>query len=318
MKETDPWLLLVVTLPTSSATPRMRLWRAIKALGCAGIRDGSYILPNSKAHVRALEDLAEQTNQDGGNGWVVEMRARSEEDETAFRNLFDRSTDYQQLLNVIVQAHIQIKDQTPSEISKTGKRLRKELEVLEKIDFFPSESSLATKSALEDFEISMQKILSPNEPTPVFRSIPRLDAKDFQKQVWATRAHLWVDRLASAWLIRRFIDTNPTFKWFEENTKCPTDAIGFDFDDAMFTHVGDKVTFEVLMESFGLFQPALERVAEIVHYIDAGGIPPPEASGIESVLAGLKESVPNDDQFLAMACNVFDGVLKTFEKNSGH
>jgi len=95
---------------------------------------------------------------------------------------------------------------------------------------------------------------------------------------------------------------------------CPADALGFDFDGATFSHVGSRVTFEVLAASFGLEQPAIARLGLLVHYLDVGGVQPPEAAGIESVLAGLRETLTQDDQLLTAASAIFDGLLASFDK----
>jgi hypothetical protein len=317
MKPVSPsWLLLVASLPTTSATPRMRLWRAIKALGCVALRDGAYLLPNTAEHSSALAELAEQTNAEGGQAWVVDMAARSMEDQVAFTTLFDRSNEHSEFVAALNQARKLLKKQTVAEAAKTVKRLRKDLEALERIDFFADDVSIATQAAWSDFEDAAKAILSPDEPGMENRPVHRLAIDNFQGRVWATRRNPWVDRLASAWLIRRFIDRTATFLWLDSPANCPKEALGFDFDHATFTHVGDMVTFEVLLASFGLDQPALHRIGTLVHYLDAGGVQPPEASGVESVLAGLRETIQNDDQLLAMASGLFDGLLTSFEKST--
>jgi hypothetical protein len=310
------WLLLVASLPTASATPRMRLWRAIKALGCVALRDGAYLLPNMPKHQSALAELAEQTNAEGGQAWVVDMTARSTEDHVAFTMLFDRSSEHSEFVASLNQARKLLKKQTVTEAAKTVKRLRKDLEALERIDFFVNDISTATQAAWSDFEDAANAILLPDEPGIEDRPIHRLAIDNFQGRVWATRRNPWVDRLASAWLIRRFIDHTATFLWLDSPANCPKEALGFDFDHATFTHVGDRVTFEVLLASFGLDHPALHRIGTLIHYLDAGGVQPPEASGLESILAGLRETIQNDDQLLAMASGLFDGLLTSFEKSS--
>lgn len=117
----------------------------------------------------------------------------------------------------------------------------------------------------------------------------------------AERQRPWVDRLASAWLVRRFIDPQARIHWIASPQECPADALGFDFDGATFSHVGSRVTFEVLLASFGLEQPALARLGLLVHYLDVGGIEPAESAGVESILAGLREALCDDDQLLAAA-----------------
>ena len=143
--------------------------------------------------------------------------------------------------------------------------------------------------------------------------IAQLQRTHYQGRTWATRARPWVDRLASAWLIRRQIDPQARLLWLAHPQDCPADALGFDFDGATFSHVEGRVTFEVLLASFALEGPALQRLGALVHFLDAGGVQPPEASGVEAVLAGLRASIADDDQLLQAASAVFDALLYHFE-----
>ena len=136
----------------------------------------------------------------------------------------------------------------------------------------------------------------------------------YRNRVWATRRRPWVDRLASAWLIRRFIDPQARFLWLKSPADCPKRALGFDFDGATFTHSGAMVTFETLLASFGLQTPALLRLGVVVHALDAGGVIPPEAAGVERVLAGMRDAISDDDQLVLAAAGVFEGLLVAFEK----
>lgn len=311
------WLLLIASNPTAGATPRMRLWRAIKALGCGSLRDGAYLLPERNGHGPALTELAEQTNAEGGQAWVVNISPRSSDDEAAFTALFDRSTEYAEFGERLSQARKTLAAQAPSEVAKVAKRLRKEMEALQRIDFFPSDASLALQSAWADFLEAANAVLSPGEPHPENRRISRLDKKKYQGRTWATRRNLWVDRVASAWLIRRFIDREATFVWLDTPAHCPKDALGFDFDDAAFTHIGDKVTFEVLLASFGLEEdPGLDKLAALVHTLDVGGPPNPEALGFEAILSGARSRLPDDDALLAEIGAVLDSLHIHYRKKS--
>jgi hypothetical protein len=119
--------------------------------------------------------------------------------------------------------------------------------------------------------------------------------------------------VASAWLIRGFIDRDARFLWLKDPEDCPEEALGFDFDGAAFTHVGERVTFEVLLANFGLAtDPGLLRLASLVHHLDAGGSPVAEAPGFEAVLAGLRERAPDDDALLAAATPVLDALYQHF------
>src|SRR5262249_40611246 len=157
---------------------------------------------------------------------------------------------------------------------------------LVEIDFFPNEAQTHVDRALCELELACARVLSPDEPHAKEGVITRLRVADYQGRIWATRKRPWVDRLASAWLIRRFIDRDAQIRWLSSPDKCPKSALGFDFDGATFSHVGNRVTFEVLVASFAFEQPALNRLSLLVHYLDVGGVQPPEAVGVESVLAG--------------------------------
>ena len=175
----------------------------------------------------------------------------------------------------------------------------------------PGEAMLQADAALADARAALDTRFSHNEPrAKADHGIPRLDARKYQGKHWATRARPWVDRLASAWLIRRFIDPQAQFVWLQDVASVPRGALGFDFDGARFTHVGTRVTFEVLLASFGLEQDArLSRLGAVVHYLDAGGIPAPEAGGLEAVLAGLRALHADDNTLLDAACTVFDALF---------
>lgn len=171
-----------------------------------------------------------------------------------------------------------------------------------------------TAQAIEETEAALNSRYTPDEPCPIAAPIPRRDPADYRGRVWATRARLWVDRVASAWLIRRFIDPQAQFVWLKTPADCPPDALGFDFDGAEFTHVGARVSFEVLTVSFGLDEdPALARVGALVHYLDVAGVPVPEAAGFESILAGARtQYVDDDDELLKHIGGVLDSLYAAY------
>ncbi|HVE89425.1 MAG TPA: chromate resistance protein ChrB domain-containing protein, partial [Burkholderiaceae bacterium] len=169
-------------------------------------------------------------------------------------------------------------------------------------------------AALQELEAAASRALAPDEPHSVRGAIKQLRVEEYKGRVWATRRRPWVDRLACAWLIKRYIDRKARIVWLAKPRDCPAKAIGFDFDGATFSHVGARVTFEVMLASFGLEQPALRRIGAIVHFLDAGGVQPAEATGVESVLAGLRDSIDDDDQLVKAAGGMFDALLASFEK----
>ena len=231
-----------------------------------------------------------------------------------FAAMFDRSDDYATLLNEIREVSDALDSDAALEASKQARKLRKTFAALAAIDFFGGEAQKQADAALQELELAATRLLAPDEPHAVRSTIKRLRIEDYKRRVWATRRRPWVDRLACAWLIRRYIDRKARIVWLAKPKDCPAKAIGFDFDGATFSHVGARVTFEVMLASFGLEQPALRRIGAIVHYLDAGGVQPPEASGVESVLAGLRDSIDDDDQLVKAAGPVFDALLVSFER----
>lgn len=308
----NTWLTLVTSLPTENATVRQRAWRALKASGAAVLRDGVYLMPERETCSAALDAVATEVREGGGTAWVMRMEPPDGMDPVA---LFDRSSEHASLLAEVTQAHAALSVGTLADTTKAARKLRKAFGALVEIDFFPGEAQRQTQAALERLELALARTLSPDEPKDGAGEIVPRNPADFAGRVWATRRRPWVDRLACAWLIRRFVDPKAQLLWLDNVAECPPDALGFDFDGATFSHTAGLVSFEVMVVSFGLSPSPLSplgRLGRLVHYLDAGGVQPPEATGVEAVLAGLRNSVSDDDALLAIACNVFDGLLAAF------
>jgi hypothetical protein len=309
----NTWLLLVVSLPTQGATARMRIWRALKALGCAPLRDGAYLLPGGEERGVALRELADECMREGGTAWLMNVQPASQEEAAAYVGLFDRSGDLAQLRQAWKEASRGLGALTAQELQRLQRRLQRDYDALRAIDYFPGDGAAETLDAWIEFDRRIEALVSPDEPSETAGDIPRLDPAKYRGRTWATRKRLWVDRVASAWLIKRFIDPQARFKWLDKPADCPKTALGFDFDGAAFTHVGDRVTFEALVASFGLDEDtALRRLGAMVHQLDVGGDPVPEAAGFEAVLAGARERLDGDDALLAEISTVLDSLHAHF------
>jgi hypothetical protein len=305
------WLTLILSLPTENATVRMRAWRSLKASGAVVLRDGVYLMPEREQCREVLESIAVDVREGGGTALVLRVEEPSD---TQFVPLFDLSDSYAALLSDVTHTRHTLSVDTLQDTLKQTRNLRKTFTGLVRIDFFSGEPQRQTDAALRELELACARTLAPDEPHAIEGAIARLPLAQYQGRTWATRQRPWVDRLASAWLIRRFIDPHARFLWLAAPGDCPAEALGFDFDGATFSHIGSRVTFEVLMESFALTQPALARLGLLVHFLDVGGIQPPEAAGVEAVLAGLRDALTDDDQFLNAAHAVFDGLFASFHK----
>jgi hypothetical protein len=306
------WILFVITLPTGGATTRMRIWRTLKALGCGALRDGVYVLPDTDVLRHQLTELADETVREGGTAWLLDVVPRGDE-ALRFQMLFDRTQEYAAFSSTLAAACETIVRLGPQEVNRTLRKLRKDYDALHAIDYFPGETSTRAEQAWKDFVTLAETILSTGEPQTIQAPIPRLNPSDYQRRLWATREGLWVDRVASAWLIRRFIDRDARFQWLRTAADCPAEALGFDFDGATFTHIGERVTFEVLLASFGLDQdPGLARLGTVVHALDIGNGFVPEAAGFEAMLSGLRQRARSDDELLAEVTPVLDALHAHF------
>ncbi|MEN5303580.1 chromate resistance protein ChrB domain-containing protein [Pseudomonas sp. TWI628] len=302
------WSLLILGLPTANATERMRAWRTLKASGAAVLRDGVYLLPERRAGRETFEAVERDVLAINGTAFLLSLSEREER----FSGLFDRSDEYARLMDEIAHNRAVLTPDNALQIARQARKLRKAFGQLAAIDFFPGLIKAQADSALQELETAISRALSADEPRAHDEAITRLERTDYQGRRWATRKRPWVDRLACAWLIRRFIDADAQFIWLDSPSDCPSDALGFDFDGARFSHVGQRVSLETLIDSFAVQQPGLARLAGIIHYLDVGGNQPSEAPGIERVLAGLRERIGDDDQLTMVAAGIFDGLLTAF------
>ncbi|MBZ0106285.1 MAG: chromate resistance protein [Sulfuricella denitrificans] len=308
-------MVLVVSLPASNATLRMRIWRATKALGCAVLRDGVYLLPAGRGLRQALRMHAEEIKQGGGNAYLLNVANPSVEERTDFQGLFDRRNEYLRLMERIGEFMAALGSLDVAAGRRQLKVLSRDFETLVALDYFSSEGKVEADAMLAQAEAAFFASLAAGEPQSGEGEVTRRVLNEYQQRLWATRKHLWVDRMASAWLILRFVDREARFLWLEKPDDCPAEALGFDFDGAEFTHVGNRVTFEVLLASFALEKnPALEKLAALVHNLDVGGFPVAEAAGIEMLLGGVRQRCVDDEALLAEAAKIFDDLYAVYEK----
>jgi hypothetical protein len=297
---------LVLSLPARNSTVRMRVWRALKDTGCGVLRDGVYLLPTGSAGTPVLAEMESAIRSAGGFAMTLELKLKTAQ-LTEVRKLFDRSADYGALVHKVRTAKSSLSRLGHRKARTSLHRLQRSFDKLSAIDFFPGHAILQAAEAISSLDRTLQELYSHGEPHPSTKRLRRLDPSKYQKRVWATRRDLWVDRLASAWLIRRFIDREARFAWIDHPPSRPRNAVGFDFDGAEFTHSNNRVTYEVLVTSFSLENdPALAAIGAAVHFLDIGGIPVADARGLETVLRGVKEKARNDDELLSEAARILD------------
>lgn len=304
------WLILTATLPTKPSALRVRVWRALKATGAGSLREGVYLLPAQAPTAAALAALEQQIRDAGADAHLLRSQARDAAQQQLFCALFDRSEAFAELQQSLKETRGALHEHSEAELRKRLRALEQRLQQLQGIDFFPGAAGAKAAQALAALRREFELRCSPDEPAPREAGIEQLQIADFQGRSWATRRRPWVDRLASAWLIQRFIDRSPRFVWLADASRCPARALGYDFDGARFSHVGDRVSFETLAASFALdADTGLRRLGRLVHSIDVGGPPCDEAAGLELIVRGLQLQHPkNDDALLAAALPLFDAL----------
>jgi len=291
----------------------MRVWRALKATGCGVLRDGVYLLPEKAPTLHAFDEVESQVQAAGGFAMTVDLEFRTSAQREHARNLFDRSGEYGALVESARALKPTMGKLGARKAETAARRLQKSLDDLEALDFFPGEARTQAREAIAALKEDIRRIDGSGEPRSRAGRLKRADPSRYQGRIWASRKDPGIDRLACAWLIKRFIDRDARFAWLEGPRKRPKDSVGFDFDGADFTHVGSRVTFEVLLASFALDgDPALAAIGAAVHYLDAGGIPVADARGIETLIRGVAQNARNDDERVVKAGGVFDHLYAAY------
>lgn len=309
------WLLLVTNLPGRNQTLRMRIWRALKAAGAGLLRDGVYVLPDTPDSQGVFEEQAREIRAAAGSVHILHFDANSAEQQKALIALFDRTADYQEFIARLQAWRKTLSKITELEARRTLAIIAREAAAAAATDLFPGKPQEQMQAALAEAQGVLNARFSPDEPQPAHRKIPRREIKDFQGRTWVTRERMWIDRVCSAWLIRRFIDPKAKFVWPKDIKKKPKYALGFDFNGAEFTHVDSKVTFEVLLTSFGLDQDlALARLGSLVHFLDVGGIPVAEAAGFAAIVGGARAIQIDDQALLNRVSPMLDSLYENYRQ----
>jgi len=302
---TEPltWLLLVHQLPAKPAYARVKLWRRLQALGAVAVKNAVYALPAGSEAQEDFEWSLKEITAAGGEGMIVEARLIDGLSDDAVRGLFNsaREADYRALSKEIRAVE---KKAAPAQVA----RLRTEAARIAAIDFFGA-------NGREDVEARLAALaVQDTAPVRARASKPLVSGSG---HVWVTRRQVHVDRIGSAWLIRRFIDPDAKFKFMPAKGYKPKPGeLRFDMFEAEYTHEGDRCTFEVLLHRSGLDEPALTAIGEIVHDIDLkdGKFARAEADGIAALIDGLARADISDEERIEKGGSLFDSLYTLFSK----
>ena len=318
----DRWLLLVHQIPAKPAYLRVKVWRRLQSIGAVTVKNAVYALP---AGEQAQEDFAwllREIAEGGGEAMICEARLVDGLSDEEVRGLFNaaRDQDYEALAKEAraLAAGLRRKagPQQRAEARAQLARLAVRQAQVAALDFFGANGREAADGLIAGLEEALRE-KKEAEPLAAVAAGPLAELQD---RVWVTRHGVHVDRIACAWLVRRFIDADARFKFVPPRGYVPTAGeLRFDMFQAEFTHEGDRCSFEVLLARSGLSDPALQAIAEIVHDIDLkdGKFGREECPGIKSLIAGVAMAHPDDEARIAAGSTILDNLYAYFRKKRG-
>jgi hypothetical protein len=314
------WLFLVHQIGTRNSRERVRVWRLIKKVGAELYRNSVYVLPYSKERLEDFQWACQQIRDSQGEASVYVSKAQDPKEDRLLQSLFlkSREENYLRLLEDSKKLLDRVQRSKQANrftfglkklVQKELKQIRERLEETNKIDFFRKSPPGELRQILE----TLQKLLTDEHQDLQSLPLRRQSIKAFQGKTWATRENIHIDRIASAWLILRFIDPKAKFVFAPEG-KLPTLAIPFDVFGAELSHHGEDCTFETLLGSFGLRDRGLKSIAEIVHDVDLKDhmFERAEASGLDTVIRSLALKLQDDHKLLQTCLEIFDALYRRY------
>jgi len=320
------WILLLPSVPSSDPSARVKVWRQLQSVGAIALKNSVYVLPNREECIETFQWVARELADLGGQASLCEGQFFDgvTDDEIERRFIEARNAEFSELAEQVRGVTKAFKAKRPSTekiaaLTAQTAKLRKRFDEILAVDFCHASGREAAEGLLLAAERVLNDLRGGREP----ETIERLDRP--RRATWVTRSGVHIDRVASAWLIRRFIDPEGRFKFVPPKGYVPENGeLRFDMYDAEFTHIGDRCTFEVLLARMGLTDAALIAIAEIVHDIDLRDekYARPETAGVASTIAGICSGARDDLARIEAATPVFDGLhsffsLRTRKKERG-
>jgi hypothetical protein len=313
------WLLLIHQIPPKPAYLRVKIWRRLQRLGAVAIKNSVYALPKSDQTQEDFQWVLREVIEGGGDGTLCEARLVDGITDDQVEELFQaaRTADYGQIADDARRVAGTLPkgklDQEPRpQVEVDIARLKRRLDEVVAIDFFGAPGREAAGGLVSGIEMRLRG----NKTTPSYENGNKI-REDLRGKTWVTRKGIHVDRMASAWLVRRFIDPQADFKFVPAKGYKPlAGEVRFDMFEAEFTHLGDRCTMEVLLDRTAINDAAVRVIAEIVHDIDLkdSKFEHPETPGIERLVAGIAMSHRDDEARLTRGAAVFDDLYEYFRR----
>lgn len=325
-KSTGKWLLLIYNLPPEPSRSRVSIWRSLKILGAISLRKSVYILPFNPETYENSQWLCQEIHTMKGEATLVKVANIENLKDKDIIKLFHkaRDDDYEVIINRCSEFSKKV-SVTGNQGIKNQLKFREELKVIanqlnstKEIDYFKSPLSQKAQNTFDACMRHMSQLLNQITTSTDKRIKEKeiLAMKDFQGKKWVTRKRPHIDRIATAWLIKRFIDPKAKFLFVHEDTT-KINGIPFDMYHGDFSHQGDNCTFETILKCFNIKDEILKTIAEIVHNIDLNDekFSRNEAKGIDCILRGLMERFKNDNELLEKGYEVFESLYAELNKH---
>lgn len=322
------WILLIHQLPAKPTNLRVRTWRKLQKLGAVSIKNSVYVLPfNEKTH-EDFQWLKQEVESAGGEATVFRADAVEGATDQEIIEVFhqQRNEEYAAIAAELEAIAGAIREQKKGGHLSTARigsyeaelgKLHKELERIVSTDFFAASGRAAATAVYERCQKAFRTSQSPKGRIAKSSKAATLNLSEYQGRRWVTRRHIFIDRIAAIWLIKRFIDNRPRF-YFVSEGETIEGAIGFDMYGAAFTHKGEDCTFETMIKEFNLNSDAgLSQIAEIVHDMDLkdNKFNRSEVVGLNAVLRGLANLLKDDRKLMQRCALIFDGLYELLSED---
>jgi hypothetical protein len=317
------WLLFFYSVPSKPVSKRMKIWRRLTQAGALPFKGAAYILPYSEEHDEFCRWLVSEAVGMGGEAAFVHVERIETMHDREIIDLFNRQRvrDYQDIEKGLEGLERRIQSikkgssiQGNKKLTEQLYKLLKEFEAIRRIDFFSSKAGAVLKKRMETLQAELKSMERAYTGIQIPVIVPRR-IKDYQGKIWVTRKRPFVDRMASAWLIRKFIDPEALFEFIDEKemARLGKNMVAFDVMGGEFTHIGDMCTFEVFIKSFNLADRRIKKIAAIVHELDMKDdkFKTPEAKGIEEILAGIRKTSKSDSDALERGMGIFEMLYES-------
>lgn len=306
---TGRWILLIHQIPPRPDYLRVKVRRRLRDVGAVAIKNSVYALPAGEAAIEDFQWILREVKSAGGDASICEAGFVDGLSDAQVQELFERErkSDYDALLADVQALRAELGDESDrrsNELAVKVAALLRRQESLARLDFFGAPERSAVASAIAELQQSLHDPLSDRGLQQEMAIVPR-------GGIWVTRAGIKVDRIASAWLIRRFLDPDATFRFVDADAYAQQPGeLRFDMFDGEFTHEGDLCTFEVLLQRFLSGDSALRRIADSVHDLDVkdGRYGRPETAGIGLLIEGIAAAHANDDTRLRVGSELLDAI----------